>query len=91
MAAFPSDNALALVRNDLRNEVKALQAIVANANDWVEALELDRTPLGSADESGFDAARLPIAQSLLSQLRAETSTTSTVALLYRIKSTLGII
>jgi len=90
MALFPASNSLKTARDDLRLEIQRLEAIVATAREWTEALEKDRTPMGAADEATFDAAMLPIATSLLSNIRAETSKTSTVGLYHRILNVLGI-
>jgi alanine-alpha-ketoisovalerate/valine-pyruvate aminotransferase len=98
MSAFPTTgtNALRDNRNNLRLEIARLQAIVALADDWVEALERDRIALVGAgkpyaDDAAFDAAFNTIASNLLTNLRAETSTTSTAGLNLRIKNTLTIL
>ena len=98
MSAFPSTgtNALRDNRNNLRLEIARLQAIVTIASDWVEALERDRINLVGpgkpfADDSAFDAAFNTIASNLLTNLRAETSTTSTAGLFLRVKNTLTIL
>lgn len=98
MAAFPNGNALKAVRDSLRDEITRLQATVAMASDWVEALERDRLPLNLPPpapqflmtEVTYDASLLGIAQALLVELRAETSTTSSVGLKLRVKNTLTI-
>lgn len=90
MAAFTSEDALAIQRDSLRQEIKKLQSIVAIASDWVEALERDRLPIPELSELEYDASVLTTAQNLLVQLRAETSTTSTAGLNLRVKNTLSI-
>lgn len=92
MAAFPNGNALKAERDSLRDEIKKLQAIVAQASDWVEALERDRLslPIPAMTETAYDASLLTTAQTLLAQLRAETSTSSTAGLNLRVKNTLSI-
>jgi hypothetical protein len=90
MAAFGVGTALGDQRDLLRQEIKRLQAVVALAGDWVEALERDRLPLSGADETSYDAARLSTATALLSQLQLETSASASTALNVRIRSTLGV-
>lgn len=100
MAAFPNGNALKAERDALRDEIKKLQATIAFASDWVEALERDRLSLptiGLDDlnnvtmtEAAYDASLLSTAQALLTQLRAETSTSSTAGLNLRVKNTLSV-
>jgi len=100
MAAFPNGNALKTERDSLRDEIKRLQSIVAMASDWVEALERDRLSLPTTGlddlnnvtmtETAYDASLLATAQALLTQLRAETSTTSTAGLNLRVKNTLSL-
>jgi hypothetical protein len=101
MAAFPSgapaNGTLQKARDDLRIEIAALNRIVAQASAWVEALEKDRVAKVGSDsndwfttDAAFDSANLATAQSLLTQLRAETSTTSTSGLNLRVKNTLSI-
>ena len=92
MSAFPTSgsNTLRDHRNNLRIEIARLEGIVAQAKDWVEALERDRIPLAPADDAAYDSACTSTASTLLTQIRAETSKSSTVGLHLRIKNTLGL-
>jgi len=100
MSAFPASPAsgtLGKARDDLREVIQTLQSSLACASAFVEALESDRINRVGVDASdwfssdaAFDAAYLSIAQTLLTQLSAEASNTSTSSLWYRIRNTLSI-
>lgn len=74
MAAFPvGPNSLKTQRDLLRNHIKRLQAAVALADSWTEALERDRILVAPIDEAAFDAAHLPLATALASSLGTESN------------------
>jgi CRISPR/Cas system-associated exonuclease Cas4 (RecB family) len=92
MAAFLDGNALKVERDSLRDEIKRLQATIAVASEWVEALERDRLPLPIPvmSEAAYDASLLGTAQALLADLQTATSTSSSTGLNLRVKNTLSI-